>query len=110
MKPTEVDRTHESWRDPMTDTRLDDIEHRASRIPVDAQTLELVCEIHRLKRLAEMFNSCAVSNGLRKIELEEALERMLETHGMHGPCKMNNCEDCKAARKKAVEALARSKA
>lgn len=35
----------------------------------------------------------------------EALKAMRETHGMHGPCRSNNCRDCNWAYKKAVAAL-----
>ncbi len=42
--------------------------------------------------------------------LEDALERMMETHGgSHGPCRNNNCADCKYAFKKSQEALAKSR-
>ena len=34
-----------------------------------------------------------------------ALLKMLDTHGMHGPCTRNNCADCCAARSKANAAL-----
>jgi hypothetical protein len=41
-------------------------------------------------------------------DLVAALRAMLETHGMHGPCKMNSCSECKYAAKKAEAALAKA--
>jgi len=41
-------------------------------------------------------------------ELVAALQAMIESHGMHGPCKMNNCSECKDARNKAVAAIAKA--
>ncbi len=41
-------------------------------------------------------------------ELVAAMTAMLDTHGMHGPCKMNNCSECKHARSKATLAIAKA--
>lgn len=40
--------------------------------------------------------------------LKPALEFLLDTHGMHGPCKNHSCRDCKAAVNKATDALHQS--
>ena len=39
--------------------------------------------------------------------LREALEAMIDTHGMHGPCRNHSCSDCKHAYKQARAALAK---
>lgn len=38
-------------------------------------------------------------------DLLEALKAMKKTHGMHGPCEQNNCEDCDGAYEKARQVI-----
>lgn len=41
-----------------------------------------------------------------RAEVIEALKLMMESHGMHGPCRHNSCSDCRDAYAKARAALA----
>jgi len=41
-------------------------------------------------------------------ELLEALKRMVNTHGMHGPCTEHNCHDCQQSHTKAIQAIAKA--
>jgi hypothetical protein len=38
-------------------------------------------------------------------DLVTALLLMVASHGMHGPCRQNNCRDCVASRKRAEKLL-----
>lgn len=60
------------------------------------------------KAVANAFTSAMADTLASLPDLVAALQAMLETHGMHGPCKSNSCSDCKYARDKATNALAKA--
>ena len=41
-------------------------------------------------------------------DLLKALDRMIETHGMHGPCSQHGCRDCRTAYDKAKAAIVKA--
>ena len=79
--------------------------------------IELVCNSHTvlkeenknlnigIESIADMYKELKVVN----VELQEALDQMIQTHGMHGPCNQHNCSDCRNAYDKARAILIKSR-
>ena len=56
-------------------------------------------KVHEQRTGGEICPYCEIAR------LREALKKMVDTHGMHGPCKNHSCSNCDRAYKTAKQAL-----